>query len=68
MSSTNFVRIPGTRQFRLMANGLQQFFLLVYCVDGSLCKYGPFASGEEALQQQAEIENPSFECYGDMED
>lgn len=51
----------GERKFQMTYNALGQFFMVVYCADGSICEYGPFASGEEAAQCQYEIENPSFD-------
>lgn len=61
MNDNTFTRTPGVRQFRLMFNGLRQFFMVVYCADGSVCEYGPFARGEEAMQCQQEIESPNFD-------
>lgn len=53
--------MSNERRFQLATNGLREFFLHVYCADGSICEYGPFASGEDALAQQYAIEHPKFE-------
>lgn len=58
-----FQRITGTRQIRMMINGLRQFFVVVHCADGSVCEYGPFSRGEEASQCIHDIENPTFDDY-----
>lgn len=63
MNAQTFTRTPGERQFRLMINGRKEFFLFVYCADGSFCEYGPFDSGEAALEQQNALEHPTFEDW-----
>jgi hypothetical protein len=48
------------RVIKMAHNGLSQFFVHVYCADGSFCEYGPFATGEEAAAQIYAIEHPMF--------
>lgn len=58
-----FQRIAGTRQIRMMANGLGQYFVVVHCADGSICEYGPFSRGEDASQCIYDSENPTYDSY-----
>lgn len=49
-----------TRTLKLAANGLGEFFVHIYCVDGSVCSEGPFATGEEASKALQDIEDGSY--------
>ena len=48
------------RKIKMAYNALGQFFVHVYCADGSFCHYGPFSTGMEAAQCIHDIENPTF--------
>lgn len=48
-----------TRTLKIARNGLGQFFVHIYCVDGSVCNEGPFTY-EEASQALEAIETGKY--------
>jgi hypothetical protein len=50
----------GTRTLKLAANKLGQFFVHIYCADGTVCAEGPFQAGEEAVGVMRDIESGSY--------
>lgn len=48
------------RTLKLAANALGDFYIHIYCADGSVCAEGPFESGEAAISAMKEMEAGTY--------
>lgn len=57
------------RTIKLGYNSLGQYFIHIYCADGSACSEGPFKSGEEAMAAMEVFESGSrWDLYAELYD
>lgn len=48
------------RVTKIAQNGNGEFFVHVYCADGSVCGYGPFSCYNEAKQIKTDIDTGEY--------